>query len=688
MAKQNQNTSKGNKPASKSAPRVLDRKQVLLMAFIVAVMGFILYSNTFDNKYVLDDYPTIKENKLTKKGLAGVNEIFKHSYWYGNDEKDDWLYRPLSVAMFAVEWEYWPDNPKAGHTINVILYALTGFLLFFTLRKLFINQSVLIPFVASLLFIAHPIHTEVVANIKSRDEILTFLFFIISFHTLLDYARYETSWKLIVSLVSFFLALMAKESAITYLFMYPIALFYYTELPLKKNIITMLFFVAVAGVFLSIRGSVLTTQTLGNVVSIVDNTVVKSDYVHRFATCMVILGTYVKLLIFPDPLVYDYSYATFKIVGLSDIWAILSILIYAGMGVYILKNFLKKDTIVFSLVIYLLPVILVSNIFFLTRSTAAERFLYIPSLGFAVIVALLLARITKTEIVKQNFYNVATLIKNNVKLFGLVAVILALYSFKTFTRAAVWKDNITLFGTDVKNIPNSSRAQYSYANDLTQMLVKDSIKTNSEQEKTYEIAFAGLNRALEIHDGYFEPYFALGQLASYKKDYVKSINIYKKAMVLNPSYHFLFNNIGNNFFRLGQLDSAMKYLNLAIKMHPDYAEAYSNIGSVYFTMGNQLESMGRHEEGQKKQQEAIEAYNKAIAFDPKYYDAFKNLGSTYGMLKDSNKGMEYFFKALKLKSNDDGLYSFIGMTYGFMGDAANAKVYNDKAAEIKAARGR
>ncbi len=674
MAKQHTNKQAVNKPPIKVAAQSPDRRQLFIMAFIVALLGFLLYSKTFEHLYVLDDYPTIMENKLTKKGLDGVSEIFKHAYWYGNDEKDDWLYRPLSVAMFAVEWEYWPENPAAGHIINVLLYALTGFLLFFTLRKLFIDQNVLLPFIASLLFIAHPLHTEVVANIKSRDEILTFILFLISMYTLVNYARTNKPTQLIVSLISFFLSLMAKESAITYLFMFPLALYYFTDMPIKKNVITMVFFAVTATTYMIIRGSVLTVQTLGNVVSIVDNTVKDLSFIERIPTCMVILGTYVKLLFFPHPLVYDYSYSTFKIVGYGNGWALISIAMYVGMGIYILKNFLKKDTIVFSLILYLLPVMLVSNIVFLTRSTAAERFLYQPSLGFTIIITLLLARFTKTDIFKKNFNSISSMIKSNLRLFGIVAVILVAYSFKTIDRAEAWRNNMSLFKTDLQYIPNSARAQYSYANDLTQNLVKDSIKTVTEQEKAYAEAMMGLNKALQIYDGYFEPYFALGQLASFKKDYVKSIEIYKKAMTLNHEYHFLYNNIGNNYFRLGQLDTAMKYLNISIEKQPDYAEAYSNIGSVYFTRG--------------MQKEAIEAYTKAIEHDPKYYDAYKNMGSAYGMMKDYNKAMDYFFKALKLKSTDPDLYAFIGMTYGFMGDTANAKAYNDKAAAMRAARGK
>ncbi|MBI2270937.1 MAG: tetratricopeptide repeat protein [Bacteroidetes bacterium] len=673
MVKKSTNKQQGN-PAvvNKNLHPELNKKRLVIMALIVALLGFVLYSNTFNHKFVLDDIPTIKGNFLTKQGFAGIPKLLQTAYWYGSDGKNEMFYRPLSVVMFAAEWELWPDNPTAGHVINVLLYALTGFILFFTLRKLFIDMSPLIPFAASLLFIAHPLHTEVVANIKSRDEILSFLFLLISLNTLLDYVRNNVPRKLIISLFCFFLALMSKESSILYLVIFPVAVFYYTSATVKKNAVIMAGYVFAAVIYMIIRASVLDRQMVGEIASVIDNTVSASDYPHRFATAMVIIGTYIKLLIIPHPLVYDYSFATFKIVGPGNVWALLSVLVYVSIGIYIFRNFLKKDTIVFSLIIYLLPVILVSNIFFLTRSTAAERFLYQPSLGFAIIASLLLAKVTGTEIVKRNFYSISTLIKNNMKLFGLVGVLLVLYSFKTYKRAETWKDNLTLFRTDLQYIPNSARAQFNYAKDLTTKLVHDSIKTPAEQERVYNEAITAANRALQIIDGYVEPYYLLGQLAGYKKNYARSIEYYKKVMSRNNQYLYMYNNLGTNYYRLNQLDSAMKYLNIAIKMQPDYAEAYSNLGAVYTARG--------------MQKKAIDSYTTAIALVPGFYDAYVNMGNCYGIMKDYTKALGCFLKGLKIKNNDPGLYSYIGMTYGFMGDTVNARIYNDRSVLLKQSR--
>jgi hypothetical protein len=180
------------------------RKQRLILALIVGIFGFLLYSNTLTHDYVLDDFSVIKENNIVRQGIKAIPEIFRTSYRQGYLSLNDGTYRPLSLAMFAVEWNFFPNTPAVSHFVNVLLYGITGFLLFIILCKLFASSlrlshsplstsppaslqnemgdgSEVLAFIASLLFIAHPLHVEVVANIKSRDEILCFLFVLCSF---------------------------------------------------------------------------------------------------------------------------------------------------------------------------------------------------------------------------------------------------------------------------------------------------------------------------------------------------------------------------------------------------------------------------------------------------------------------------------------------------------------------------
>ena len=107
------------------------------LAWIVAFTGVVLYINTLGNGYVLDDYSLIVNNADTKQGFGALVEIFKTSYRHGFIFAADNVYRPLSKAMFAIEWGLAPNNPLLGHWVNVLLYGVTGFFLTITLYKYF-----------------------------------------------------------------------------------------------------------------------------------------------------------------------------------------------------------------------------------------------------------------------------------------------------------------------------------------------------------------------------------------------------------------------------------------------------------------------------------------------------------------------------------------------------------------------
>ncbi|HPN18986.1 MAG TPA: hypothetical protein PK546_05550, partial [Chitinophagales bacterium] len=146
----------------------------------IALFGFLLYANTLTHDYVLDDETVMEKNKFVTKGISAIPEIMLTAYRAGSQDRQENLYRPLSVVMFAIEWQLSPNKPFLGHLINVLLYALTGFLLYKLVRKWFPDKHSFVLFSICILFMVHPLHTEVISNIKSRDEILGLLFAILS----------------------------------------------------------------------------------------------------------------------------------------------------------------------------------------------------------------------------------------------------------------------------------------------------------------------------------------------------------------------------------------------------------------------------------------------------------------------------------------------------------------------------
>jgi hypothetical protein len=394
------------------------------LGVIIAVFAFILYAQSIGYNYTLDDHPAIDENKLTTKGIAGIPAILATDYWYGyKPEFRGPIYRPTSLIVFAVVWQFFPNNPHIYHFINVLTYTLTCLVLFLVLCKLFKKYNLIFPFVCALLYTAHPIHTEVVNNIKSLDEILCFLFGITSIGFILKYLNGKSIPALIVGSASFYLALISKETGITFVVIIPLIIYFFTDASWKKNLSVSAVLLTLTGIYLVSRMIILKDIHQGTDItaSVLNNTLnAAPDFISRLATIFYILLRYVVLLIFPHPLTCDYNFAQIKIQTLSDPAAVPGIILYAGMGIYSLISFRKKSIVAFAILFYMITIAPVSNIFFLNGSTMAERFLFIPSLGFCILLAYLLIKLTKTEKIKSRFRNLAQFISFNSTLFLLV----------------------------------------------------------------------------------------------------------------------------------------------------------------------------------------------------------------------------------------------------------------------------
>jgi len=153
---------------------------------IIFFFTFSIYFNSVFNNYALDDAIVITQNDYTQKGFSGIKDIFTTELFTGffkvkKDLVAGGRYRPLSMVTFAIEFELIPESirPHFSHLINIILFAFTNVLIFIILSKLFQRYQVKkwylsFPFIATLLYAAHPIHTEVVACVKGRDDILAF----------------------------------------------------------------------------------------------------------------------------------------------------------------------------------------------------------------------------------------------------------------------------------------------------------------------------------------------------------------------------------------------------------------------------------------------------------------------------------------------------------------------------------
>ena len=627
----------------------MDVKILSLVLFLIAVA---LYANTFRHHYVLDDGAVIFKNKFTTRGFAGMKDLLTTFYWQGYWNYNDGLYRPLSLILFAVEWQFFPNNPYAAHTINILLYAFTAVLLFTLLRRLLKNFPITVPFISTLIFIAHPVHTEVVANIKSGDEILCFLLFISTTIYFLNYIDTGKRLPLFLSLIFYFLCLFAKESGLTFLAVFPLLIYFFRGYGLKDSLKKSIGFLIPAIVFIALHEYVISHSGYPMIkYNYHDNSLILTPNIaSRIATGIYIAGDYLKLLLLPLQLSCDYSFNQIKPVTFMNIQVIATIILVVLMGIYAIKKFKERNALSFVFLYYVITMALVSNIIMLIGATMAERFLYGPSLSFCVLLA-----IAGYKYLRRNH-------------FLIVAIVLfALYSIRTIARNADWKNNLTLFEKDVKTSPRSANAHYNYG-----ILYMDSVALKAQdpemKKRLLATSLNELSEAVHIDSMAEDAYKDLGLCYFYLEDYSKSIENLNRSLQLNSKDNSIYADLGNAYFRNNKFHEAIEALNKAIGAGFISDNTYNYLGSAYFKTGDY--------------HTAIEVFNKSLEQHPDDEEVLNNLGSAYATAHDYKQAINTFNKSLLVNPSNQRAYQFLGMIYQEMGDLQQAASCFEKAREL------
>ncbi len=571
-----------------------------LLASIVFILAFGIYSNTITNGYALDDGIVITENAFTKKGFAGIADIFSHETFANVTNLDTELsggrYRPLSVASFAIEYQFFGLNPSLSHFVNVLLYGLLCVLLLYLLDKYIFKHNRPAAIIASLIFVVHPLHTDVVSNIKGRDEILCLLLLLCSLILYFKFLQRKNYWLLVASLAAYFFSLLAKENGITFLAVIPLMLYFFLQKNIKGSIISVLPFVFVFAIYFFIRlGIVGLPQS--STLEVMNAPFVKATGDEALATKMMILGKDLWMLIFPHPLSFDYSYNQIPYVHFSNWKCLLAILINALLIFIAIRLFKKRHVISFAILFYFITLSIITNIVFDVGSPFNERFLFQPSIGFSIAAAYLLSIIGLRHSSKKISAILAISIAFLLVLAG---------SIKTITRNTEWKNNETLFAADAAHAPNSAKTNNFYAIALLKKgeEEKDSIKKNA----TFNLAIKFLNKSLAIYPDFADAYI----------------------------------NLGNIYAQQGKLDMAKEKL---LKAKAIYSTNYVlNINLTY--VAQQFEANAVKYFAEKKVTEAIRAANSSLECNPNNVNMLYNLGGYYLTLQDVAKAKELWGRAL------------------------------------------
>jgi tetratricopeptide (TPR) repeat protein len=657
------------------------------LIWIPFVFAFILYGNSIPNDFALDDMPQIVNHKYVQQGFSGIADVFTTNYWSGAGQNLGY-YRPLSHITFAIENATHGNNPHLMHLMSVLLYALTGMALFGFLSRLLPKRPFFV-LAATLLFLAHPVHTEVVANIKSRDEILSFLNSIMALWLAFNFSKNKNMLTLAMAWVFYFLALMSKETSMTTLAVLPFMLYFFT--PRQGGYIAgiTVSFIAVSGLFLLLKFVMI--GTLSGAPPIETNIYPYKEMAERIPTAIFIFGMYLWRTVVPVRLLYDYSYNQIPGTTWSDPLVWLSFLVIVFLIYLALKNLKRQDILSFALIFFGITLSVGLAFVLLRGGIMAERFLYAPILGFSLVVChyawKLLPKDKRTKRTIYDFKPGAS------KAFvGILAVLLLFYSVRTIARNPVWKDNYTLFSTDIKYGDNSALLLKHYGSELINMSVAETDKV--KKDSLMDRGMAYVQKSLEINPKFSEAYFKLGYAYYQLRDYEMSIEYYKKTN-LNSSMNV--SNMALAYYMNGDYGEALRQLRRALQMDPNNQTARKNLPMVENAFNRNLKNMETTQSDdpvhyydlgnlfveQMNYTDALQNFDKAVQLKPDYIEAMVNKGNCYYMLKEYDNAIATFEKVLVINPNSKMANKNLSHLYGLLGDTDKQLLYDKRADGIK-----
>ncbi len=581
---------------------------------ILAFISLLLYVNTLQNGYAIDDGEVITYNKFVARGINAIPELLTTTRLkgYGTIANDN--YRPLSLVTFAIEHQFWGKTPVSGHLFNILFFAACVVTLYLFLSRLFRNNRV--AFLAALLFAVHPIHTEVVANIKSRDELLCFLFAFMALNAFLRFAEKGKPIQLIAGTLLLFLSYLSKETVVSFVILMPVVFFFYANDNKKRSWLILSGMIVATTSFFLLRQMIMTDA--GNAIIVFKSNPLVSapDAASRVATALLGLGLYLKLLFVPYPLICDYSYNTIPITSFDDILVLTSTTVYMVITVIAIYRLFKKskDPWAFGLLFYLITIALFSNIAFLVFSQFAERFLFLPSAGFCLLVSLAMERwLVEKQAPAESF-----VVWRQPLLAGILIPIALLFSYLTFARNKDWKDDYQLSSKDVEKAPGNGWLCYNVGNALittrldnerdepTRKQIIDEatgyLRTSAGAYPEDVNAHAQLSYAYTLRAKYDsaraeavialklnpDNVNAMNSLAAFyfaNKEFAKAALCFKRALVLKPDNVSEFGNIAGCYFNLNQYDSSIVYYRKSLQFNPGNKIPLGSIALAFNAMG-------------------------------------------------------------------------------------------------------
>jgi len=565
-----------------------DRITFLSVAAIIA-LGLFVYAGSLDGSFIWDDEDLIRDN-LRIRDLRNIPKIFTEDIGAGSGKRFN-FYRPIQTLSYMADYALWRLEPRGYHLTSILLHILAALILYWLIKILYDDR--LISFFTGAFFVIHPAHTEAVAYISGRADLLAFIFVLLTLIFYIRHIQSEGALFYFAALSCSVLALLSREGSIILCGLIP--LYHYT---FRKKI-TLKNFPPIAAV--SLCYLVFRTTALG---SAMPDLSAHPPLIERIPSIFAAFANYIRILFLPLDLHMEYGNRLFSA---ADPMVIAGLLAAFAFLMYIARSRKGRGAVFFAISWFFISLIPVSGIYPL-NAYMAEHWLYLPSVGFFIILAKGIGHLCRRE---------------RARMFGilLAGALFLFYSHATIRQCGYWKDPFTFYERTLEYAPHSYKVKVNLANAHL-------------SAKRYEKAIFLYRQALELKPDYADAYYNMGNAYGAGGDTRLAIASYEKAIEMKPGHFAARNNLGNIYSAAGDSDRAEALYKKAIELNPEYADAYYNLGNEYRRRGNDRAAIG--------------VYKECIEINPYQGAAHNNLAVSYYNLGEYGPAIEHRDKAISL----------------------------------------
>jgi len=644
--------------ADSPAPAAPDRDfQFLSGPACPVLLGLVCFLNSLGNGFVYDDTEIVRDNPRIRS-LANVREIWLTDWWrpvkprLANEpiaplpvdlpeppQRRDRLYRPFTLYTFAMNYAAGGLQPLGYHAVNVALHALACFLVWHFAWRIFADRS--IAAVTAALFAVHPVHSEAVANIVGRAEVLAAVLLLGGLLALLPRRDSPSLPRVVLAAVLFLGALFSKETAVCYL---PVAaLAVHARLArehvrrpagwwLSRGAILVLpLFVYLPLRYVALEHHLLRDQAP----SVLFNPLVIAGPLERIVAAFTIVGQYVRLFLVPMKLSCDYGLAIIDPDSGANAWTLVGLAAAAGAAVALLGYRRVREwwrQLAVAAALTAASYALISNTVLRIGVTLAERLMYWPSVPILLVIGVGVVALWRAHARPGGaVHNLAPLLR-----IAGVLLLVAL-GLRTVVRNADWHDDYRLFTTDVQTYPRGIHLNLSVARELIWIGAAEPAGSPQRRD-VLAAADQRLQRAWELYPRHAETLQLRGRVRGLMGDVDGAMQYFDAALRLNPADDAsrallagLHGDPAEQAARIAELQSQ-------VQQAPEDVRLRVALGDALLDAGQQVD--------------ALVQFEYAARLAPHDPEVLRALGETLALLGDGERATQVLEQVVELEPND------------------------------------